>query len=92
VEGERRGAGEFVLNSMDSDGMTTGYDLDLISEVAARTEVPIIASGGAGSPDHMVEAVKAGAGAVLAASIFHFGEYMIADVKRELRVTGIPVR
>jgi imidazole glycerol-phosphate synthase subunit HisF len=92
VEGERRGAGEFVLNSMDSDGMTTGYDLDLISEVAARTELPIIASGGAGSPDHMVEAVKAGAGAVLAASIFHFGEYTIADVKRELRVAGIPVR
>lgn len=92
VEGERRGAGEFVLNSMDSDGMTTGYDLDLISEVAARTEVPIIASGGAGSPDHMVEAVKAGAGAVLAASIFHFGEYTIADVKRELRAAGIPVR
>lgn len=92
VEGERRGAGEFVLNSMDSDGMTTGYDLGLISEVAARTEVPIIASGGAGSPDHMVEAVKAGAGAVLAASIFHFGEYTIADVKRELRAAGIPVR
>jgi len=92
VEGERRGAGEFVLNSMDSDGMTTGYDLDLISEVAARTEVPIIASGGAGSPDHMVSAVKSGAGAVLAASIFHFGEYTISDVKQELRSAGIPVR
>ena len=92
VEGERRGAGEFVLNSMDSDGMETGYDLDLISEVAARTEVPIIASGGAGSPEHMVAAVKAGAGAVLAASIFHFGEYTIADVKHELAAAGIPVR
>lgn len=92
VEGERRGAGEFVLNSMDSDGMTTGYDLDLISEVASRTEVPIIASGGAGSPEHMVEAVKAGAGAVLAASIFHFGEYTISDVKRELEAAGVPVR
>lgn len=92
VEGERRGAGEFVLNSMDSDGMETGYDLDLISEVAARTEVPVIASGGAGSPQHMVAAVKAGAGAVLAASIFHFGEYAIADVKRELAASGIPVR
>ena len=92
VEGERRGAGEFVLNSMDSDGMTTGYDLDLISEVASRTEVPIIASGGAGNPDHMVAAVEAGAGAVLAASIFHFGEYTISDVKRELEAAGIPVR
>ncbi|CAN5185085.1 imidazole glycerol phosphate synthase subunit HisF [soil metagenome] len=92
VEGERRGAGEFVLNSMDSDGMETGYDLDLISEVASRTEVPVIASGGAGSPQHMVAAVKAGAGAVLAASIFHFGEYTIADVKRELAAAGIPVR
>ncbi len=92
VEGERRGAGEFVLNSMDSDGMTTGYDLDLISEVAERTEVPIIASGGAGSPDHMVAAVEAGAGAVLAASIFHFGEYTISDVKRELEAAGVPVR
>ena len=92
VEGERRGAGEFVLNSMDSDGMTTGYDLDLISEVAARTEVPIIASGGAGRPEHMAAAVKAGASAVLAASIFHFGEYTIADVKRELDAAGIPVR
>jgi cyclase len=92
VEGERRGAGEFVLNSMDSDGMETGYDLDLISEVASRTEVPVIASGGAGSPQHMVAAVKAGAGAVLAASIFHFGEYTIADVKRELEAAGIAVR
>jgi cyclase len=92
VEGERRGAGEFVLNSMDSDGMETGYDLDLISEVASRTEVPIVASGGAGSPDHMVSAVKAGAGAVLAASIFHFGEYTIADVKTRLEAVGIPVR
>jgi cyclase len=92
VEGERRGAGEFVLNSMDSDGMETGYDLDLISEVASRTGVPIIASGGAGSPEHMVAAVKAGAGAVLAASIFHFGEYTIADVKHELDAAGVPVR
>lgn len=92
VEGERRGAGEFVLNSMDSDGTETGYDLDLISCVAERTNVPIIASGGAGHPDHMVAAVRAGAGAVLAASIFHFGEWSIAGVKEELGKVGVPVR
>ncbi|MBA2441033.1 MAG: imidazole glycerol phosphate synthase subunit HisF [Rubrobacter sp.] len=92
VEGERRGAGEFVLNSMDSDGTETGYDLDLISSVAERTSVPIIASGGAGHPDHMVAAVRAGAGAVLAASIFHFGEWSIAGVKEELKKAGVPVR
>ncbi len=92
AEGERRGAGEFVLNSMDSDGTETGYDLELISSVAERTNVPIIASGGAGHPDHMVAAVRAGAGAVLAASIFHFGEWSIAGVKEELKKAGVPVR
>ncbi len=92
VEGEKRGAGEFVLNSMDSDGMATGYDLDLISVVAERTNIPIIASGGAGHPDHMVAAVEAGASAVLAASIFHFGEWSIAGVKERLAESGIPVR
>ncbi|ABG05061.1 imidazole glycerol phosphate synthase subunit hisF [Rubrobacter xylanophilus DSM 9941] len=92
VEGERRGAGEFVLNSMDADGTETGYDLDLISEVASRTSLPIVASGGAGHPDHMVAAVEAGAGAVLAASIFHFGHYSIAEVKRRMAEAGVPVR
>ena len=92
VEGERRGAGEFVLNSMDSDGTETGYDLDLISEVASRTGVPIIASGGAGHPDHMVAAVRAGASAVLAASIFHFDEWSIAAVKERMANAGVPVR
>jgi cyclase len=92
VEGERRGAGEFVLNSMDSDGTETGYDLELISEVAGRTGVPIIASGGAGHPDHMVAAVEAGAGAVLAASIFHFGEWSIREVKERMAEKGVPVR
>ena len=92
VEGEKRGAGEFVLNSMDADGTETGYDLDLISEVASKTSLPIIASGGAGHPDHMVGAVRAGASAVLAASIFHFGEWRIAEVKERLGAAGIPVR
>ncbi len=92
VEGERRGAGEFVLNSMDADGTETGYDLDLISAVAEKTTLPIVASGGAGSPEHMVAAVNAGAGAVLAASIFHFGEWSIAEVKEHMRQAGIPVR
>ena len=92
VEGERRGAGEYVLNSMDADGTEVGYDLDLISEVASKTNLPVIASGGAGHPDHMVAAVRAGASAVLAASIFHFDEWSIAGVKEHLANAGIPVR
>jgi len=92
VEGERRGAGEYVLNSIDSDGTETGYDLELISQVAERTGLPIVASGGAGHPDHMAEAVRAGASAVLAASIFHFGEWSIAEVKARLAGVGVPIR
>jgi imidazole glycerol-phosphate synthase subunit HisF len=92
VEGEERGAGEFVLNSMDADGTESGYDLDLIFEVASKTSLPVIASGGAGHPEHMISAVRAGASAVLAASIFHFGEYSIAEVKERLAQAGIPVR
>jgi cyclase len=92
VEGERRGAGEFILNSMDADGTETGYDLDLIAAVAEKTSLPIVASGGAGSPEHMIAAINAGAGAVLAASIFHFGEWRIAEVKEHMRQAGIPVR
>jgi imidazole glycerol-phosphate synthase subunit HisF len=92
VEGEKRGAGEFVLNSMDADGTGGGYDVDLISTVAEKTGVPIVASGGAGGPEHMISAVNAGAGAVLAASIFHFGEWSIAGVKAYMRRAGVPVR
>ena len=77
---------------MDADGTESGYDLDLISAVAERTSVPIVASGGAGGPEHMIQAVRAGAGAVLAASIFHFGEYSIAEVKGRLAEAGVPVR
>jgi imidazole glycerol-phosphate synthase subunit HisF len=92
VEGERRGAGEFVLNSMDADGTESGYDLELISEVASKTNLPIVASGGAGDPEHMISAVRAGASAVLAASIFHFGEWKISGIKEYLAQAGIPVR
>ena len=92
IEGERRGAGEFVLNSMDADGTEGGYDLELISAVAGKTGVPIVASGGAGGPEHMIAAVNAGAGAVLAASIFHFGEWSVAEVKERMRGAGVPVR
>ena len=92
VEGEKRGAGEFVLNSMDADGTASGYDLDLISEVADKTNLPIVASGGAGDPEDMVSAVRAGAGAVLAASIFHFNEWTIEAVKQYMSNAGVPVR
>ena len=92
VEGEKRGAGEFVLNSMDADGTESGYDLDLITEVAEKTDLPIVASGGAGGPEHMVSAVRAGAGAVLAASIFHFNEWSIEAVKEHMSEAGVPVR
>ncbi|CAN5536843.1 imidazole glycerol phosphate synthase subunit HisF [soil metagenome] len=92
IEGEQRGAGEFVLNSMDADGTAGGYDLDLISEVADKTNLPIVASGGAGGPEDMVSAVKAGAGAVLAASIFHFRKWSIEAVKQHMGDAGVPVR
>jgi cyclase len=87
------GAGEICINSMDADGQKTGYDLELLRAVSAAVPVPVIASGGAGTPEHMYQGIAEGrADAVLAASIFHFGEYTIADVKRYLGERGIPVR
>ncbi|MFE1169052.1 imidazole glycerol phosphate synthase subunit HisF [Nocardiopsis sp. NPDC058789] len=86
------GAGEILLNSMDADGTRAGFDLELIRAVRARVDVPLIASGGAGAVEHFVPAVAAGADAVLAATVFHFGEFTIADVKRSLREAGYPVR
>ncbi|WP_049571401.1 imidazole glycerol phosphate synthase subunit HisF [Nocardiopsis sp. SBT366] len=86
------GAGEILLNSMDADGTREGFDLELIRAVRARVDVPLIASGGAGAVEHFVPAVAAGADAVLAATVFHFGEFTIADVKRNLREAGYPVR
>jgi cyclase len=86
------GAGEILLNSMDADGTTAGFDLELIRLVRAAVTVPVIASGGAGAAAHFAPAVAAGADAVLAASVFHFGTLRIAEVKDALRATGYPVR
>jgi imidazoleglycerol phosphate synthase cyclase subunit len=91
-EGCRRGAGEILLTSFDRDGTRSGYDTQLLSAVRSAVQVPVIASGGASTPDHMVDAVRAGADAVLAASIFHDGEWSIADLKAELATSGLEVR
>ncbi|CAN5827975.1 imidazole glycerol phosphate synthase subunit HisF [soil metagenome] len=93
VECERRGAGEILLTSMDRDGSKVGFDLELLAAVTAAVNVPVIASGGAGSAEHMVEGVAiGGAAAVLAASIFHFGELRVRQVKDAMALAGIPVR
>lgn len=86
------GVGEILLNSMDADGTRDGFDLELIRAVRAEVDVPIIASGGAGRVEHFVQAVDAGADAVLAASVFHFGDLTIGAVKDALRAAGHPVR
>ncbi|GAT64776.1 imidazole glycerol phosphate synthase subunit HisF [Planomonospora sp. ID91781] len=90
--GEELGVGEILLNSMDGDGTRDGYDLEMIRAVRAAVSVPVIASGGAGTVEHFAPAVEAGADAVLAASVFHFGQLKIADVKDALRTAGHPVR
>ena len=88
-----KGAGEILLTSMDRDGARTGYDLPLLRAITSAVGVPVIASGGAGNVQHLVDAVKeGGADAVLAASIFHFGEVSIPDAKRAMAAAGIPVR
>lgn len=89
---QESGAGEILLTSMDADGTTNGFDTDMLAAVRAAVEVPLIASGGAGSLQHFVEAVAAGADAVLAASVFHFGTFTVAQVKDTLRAAGYPVR
>ena len=86
------GAGEILLNSMDADGTKDGYDLDMIRAVRAAVGVPVIASGGAGRLEDFVPAVEAGADAVLAASVFHFGDLRIGEVKATLHAAGLPVR
>jgi cyclase len=86
------GAGEILLNSMDADGTKAGFDLDLIRAVRAVVDIPVIASGGAGAVEHFAPAVEAGADAVLAASVFHFGDLTIGEVKDSLRSAGNPVR
>jgi cyclase len=91
-EGVERGAGEILLTSMDRDGTNEGYDLALTSAVAAAVGVPVIASGGAGELEHLVTALAAGADAVLCASIFHYGQYTVAQAKAHLAAAGIAVR
>ncbi|QWC85575.1 imidazole glycerol phosphate synthase subunit HisF [Nocardioidaceae bacterium] len=88
----RLGAGEILLNSMDADGTKDGFDLELLGLVRAAVTIPVIASGGAGAVEHFAPAVEAGADAVLAASVFHFGEMTVGDVKESLRTHGHPVR
>jgi imidazole glycerol-phosphate synthase subunit HisF len=91
-EGVERGAGEILLTSMDRDGTTAGYDLELTAAAADAVTVPVIASGGAGELRHLVEAIQAGADAVLCASIFHYGRHTVAEAKQELAAAGVPVR
>lgn len=92
AEAEQQGAGEILLTSFDRDGTRSGYDLELIRRVAARVRIPIIASGGASDAQHLVEALQAGADAVLAASIFHDGDQTVASVKQALAAAGVWVR
>jgi cyclase len=91
-EGVARGAGEILLTSMDRDGTQDGYDLSLLTAVSEAVDVPVIASGGAGEPSHLVEGLRAGADAVLCASIFHYGRYTLGQVKDALAAAGVPVR
>ena len=87
-----RGAGEILLTSMDRDGTQDGYDTALLTAISEAVDVPVIASGGAGEPEHLVEGLQAGADAVLCASIFHYGRYSVAQVKDALAAAGVPVR
>ncbi|MFB6273561.1 MAG: imidazole glycerol phosphate synthase subunit HisF [Salinibacter sp.] len=93
VEAEAQGAGEILLTSMDRDGTKNGYDLDLLQAVTEQVRIPVIASGGAGTLEHLREGLtEGGASAVLAASIFHFREYTVGEAKKYLRDAGLPVR
>ncbi|MBB1494652.1 imidazole glycerol phosphate synthase subunit HisF [Propioniciclava sp. MC1595] len=91
-EAVERGAGEILLNSMDRDGTTDGFDLEMIEAVRAVVDVPVIASGGAGTVEHFVDAARAGADAVLAASVFHYGTLTVAQIKEGLSGAGFEVR
>ena len=90
--GQELGVGEILLNSMDADGTKAGFDLAMVRAVRAAVSIPVIASGGAGAVEHFAPAVHAGADAVLAASVFHFGEMTIGDVKEAMAAEGITVR
>jgi imidazole glycerol-phosphate synthase subunit HisF len=91
-EGVERGAGEVLLTSMDRDGTKDGYDIALTRAVADAVRVPVIASGGVGALDHLVDGIEAGADAVLAASIFHYGEHSVREAKERMAAAGIAVR
>jgi imidazole glycerol-phosphate synthase subunit HisF len=91
-EGVSRGAGEILLTSMDRDGTKDGYDTELVKTVSDAVDVPVIASGGAGEPQHLVDGFAAGADAVLLASIVHYGQYSVAELKRHLAAAGVSVR
>ena len=91
-EGVGRGAGEILLTSMDRDGTQDGYDTALLTAISEAVDVPVIASGGAGEPRHLVDGLQAGADAVLCASIFHYGRYTVDDVKQHLAAAGVPTR
>ena len=90
--GQELGVGEILLNSMDADGTKAGFDLSMLRAVREAVTIPVIASGGAGAVEHFAPAVQAGADAVLAASVFHFGEMTIGDVKKAMAAEGITVR
>ncbi|QUH00807.1 imidazole glycerol phosphate synthase subunit HisF [Saccharopolyspora erythraea] len=92
ARGQELGVGEILLNSMDADGTKAGFDLEMIRAVREAVDVPLIASGGAGAVEHFAPAVRAGADAVLAASVFHFGQLRIGEVKDAMRAEGITVR
>jgi cyclase len=92
AEGVERGAGEILLTSMDRDGTNDGYDIALTRAVSEAVAVPVIASGGAGELDHLVDALRAGADAALCASIFHYGRYRVGEAKAHLMAAGVPVR
>ena len=90
---EDSGAGELLVTSMDRDGTQAGYDIDLMSKISSKVNIPVIASGGVGSLDHLVEGIKLGnVSAVLAASIFHYGKFSIKEAKEYLLSKNIPIR
>ncbi len=90
---ENNGAGELLVTSMDRDGTQIGYDIDLMSNISSKVNIPLIASGGVGNLDHLADGIKLGkASAVLAASIFHYGKHSVLEAKQYLESKGIPVR
>jgi imidazole glycerol-phosphate synthase subunit HisF len=92
IETSERGAGEILLTSWDKDGTRSGYDLELLTAITAAVKIPVIASGGAANAQHLAEAFAAGASGLLAASLFHDGDYSILEIKQELQSFGVPVR